>query len=98
MKPSHMTVGGVEMDDNSKHVTVDGEEVNLTPTEYDILKLFMQNQGTVFSPKDIYQTRLERLADRSRRYSCRTYTSFKREDRNKSCGTTVYKGGLGKGL
>ena len=54
VKPSHMTVGGVEMDDNSKHVTVDGEEVNLTPTEYDILKLFMQNQGTVFSPKDIY--------------------------------------------
>jgi DNA-binding response OmpR family regulator len=48
--------GGIELDDKTKKVTVDGENVNLTPTEYDILKLFLENPGTVFSPKDIYTT------------------------------------------
>lgn len=46
--------GGIELDDKLKKVTADGEIVNLTPTEYDILKLFLENPGTVFSPKDIY--------------------------------------------
>lgn len=55
VKPSVLAVGGIELDDNSKHVTVDGDEVSLTPTEYDILRLFLQNPGTVFSPKDIYR-------------------------------------------
>lgn len=55
VRPSCLTAGGIELDDNSKTVTVDGESVNLTPTEYDILKLFMVNPGTVFSPKDIYR-------------------------------------------
>ncbi|MBQ6892950.1 MAG: response regulator transcription factor [Clostridia bacterium] len=50
----HFTVGGIELDDLAKEVYVDGEKVNLTPTEYDILKFLMQNVGTVFSPKEIY--------------------------------------------
>ena len=55
VKPSVLTVGGIELDDNAKIVTVDGDSVGLTPTEYDILKLFMENTDTVFSPKDIYR-------------------------------------------
>ena len=55
VRSSVLVAGGVELDDNAKRVTVDGDEVSLTPTEYDILKLFMQNPGTVFSPKDIYR-------------------------------------------
>ena len=47
--------GGIEMDDKAKSVTLDGEPVNLTPTEYDILKLFLQHPGVVISPKDIYR-------------------------------------------
>ena len=54
IKPRNLLLGGIELDDNSKQVTVDGDMVNLTPTEYDILKLFMENPGMVFSPKDIY--------------------------------------------
>jgi DNA-binding response OmpR family regulator len=46
---------GIELDDDAKTVTVDGEPVNLTPTEFQILKLFMENPGKVFSPKDIYR-------------------------------------------
>ena len=36
-------------------VTVDGERVNLTPIEYDILRLLMQNAGKVYSPQEIYR-------------------------------------------
>ncbi len=49
-------IGGVAIDDVSKIVTVDEEEIKLTPTEYDILKLFMQNPTKVFSPEKIYTT------------------------------------------
>ena len=50
----NLRVGGIELDDKEKSVTLDGEPVALTPTEYDILKLLMQNPGQVFSPKEIY--------------------------------------------
>lgn len=52
---SALCIGGLSMDDESKRLTVDGEEVSLTPTEYDILKLLMENPGKVFSPKSIYK-------------------------------------------
>lgn len=48
-------IGGIELNDAKKQVTLDGEEVNLTPTEYDILKFLMQHPGEVYSPKQIYQ-------------------------------------------
>ena len=34
---------------------MDGEPVNLTPTEYEILKLLMNNPGRVFSPREMYK-------------------------------------------
>ncbi len=49
-----LTVGGIELDDLAKEVSVDGEKISLTPTEYEILKFLMQNVGIVFSPKEIY--------------------------------------------
>ena len=54
VRPEVMKVGGIEMDDKEKLVTLDGEPIALTPTEYDILKLLIQNPGQVFSPKEIY--------------------------------------------
>lgn len=48
------TIGGIEMKDSSKEVSVDGSPVALTPKEYDILKLLMANPGKVYSPKEIY--------------------------------------------
>ena len=50
-----LKIGGVEMNDQAKEVTLDGEPVNLTPTEYDILRFLMQNPGRVFSPAEIYR-------------------------------------------
>ena len=50
-----LSVGGVEMDDKAKEVTLDGELVSLTRTEYDILKLLLEHKGEVFSPNEIYR-------------------------------------------
>lgn len=55
VQPDVVKIGGIELDDKEKTVTLDGEEVALTPTEYDILKLLMQNPGQVFSPREIYR-------------------------------------------
>ena len=51
-----LTIGGITMDDRTKAVTVDGESVNLTPTEYAILHLLMVNPGRVFSTKALYES------------------------------------------
>ena len=51
-----ISVGGVVLDDRTKSVTVDGENVSLTPTEYAILRLLMQSPGKVFSTKVLYES------------------------------------------
>lgn len=55
VKRDILSVGGVEMDDKAKEVTLDGEIVSLTRTEYDILKLLLEHKGEVFSPNEIYR-------------------------------------------
>ena len=50
-----LTIGGISMDDRTKTVTVEGEPVNLTPTEYAILHLLMSNPGKVYSTKTLYE-------------------------------------------
>ncbi|MCQ2482043.1 MAG: response regulator transcription factor [Clostridia bacterium] len=47
--------GGIEMDDATKVVVVDGNVINLTKTEYNILKCFLENTGIVLSPDTIYE-------------------------------------------
>ena len=54
-KESRFAIGAIEMDDAEKSVTVDGEAVSLTPLEYNILKLLMENPGRVFSSSEIYE-------------------------------------------
>ena len=49
-------VGGLQINDDLKEVTVDGEKVKLTPIEYNILLLLMKNQGRVFSIDQIYES------------------------------------------
>ena len=48
--------GGLVINDDLKKVTVDGEEVKLTPIEYNILLLLVKNQGKVFSINQIYES------------------------------------------
>lgn len=54
-KASLLRNGGLELDDNTKTFSRDGEVINLTPTEMQLLKFFMENLDKVFSPKEIYR-------------------------------------------
>jgi DNA-binding response OmpR family regulator len=49
------TVGGLEIDDNHKTVSVDGEDIRLTPLEYKIALLLIRSPGRVFSIDEIYE-------------------------------------------
>ena len=48
-------IGGLELNIDTKEVTIDGEEVKLTPIEFKILELLMKNCGKVFSAESIYE-------------------------------------------
>ena len=50
-----ITIGAISLDDKTKTVTVDGDAVSLTPTEYAILHLLMKNPGKVYSTKNLYE-------------------------------------------
>ena len=55
LSASNIVVGDIVIDDKGKSVYVEGAEVSLTPTEYEILKLLALNLGKVYSPADIYR-------------------------------------------
>ena len=50
------STGGLVIDDDEKSVTLEGEQVIVTPIEYGILKLLTENAGKVFSMEQIYET------------------------------------------
>ena len=52
---SELVIGGIVLNDREKTVTVEGDPVSLTPTEYSILKLLMENPGTVYSTNALYE-------------------------------------------
>ena len=49
------TVGPIVLDEEKKSVTVDGDEVALTPIEFNILRLLMKNPGRIYSSAQIYE-------------------------------------------
>lgn len=54
-KETKYVYGNIAIDAEEKSASVDGERVSLTPTEFEILKLLIQNPGVIFSPKEIYR-------------------------------------------
>lgn len=48
-------VDGIELMCDAKKVSVDGDIVQLTPKEYEIIKFLMTNAGACFSPSEIYR-------------------------------------------
>lgn len=50
-----MTIGGITLNYRTKTLTVEGENVFLTPTEYSILHTLMCNPGQVYSTKALYE-------------------------------------------
>ena len=59
---SIIRIGDIELDDDAKVVTMMGNQVNLTPKEYGILKFLMNNPKRVYSPKQIYENVWEEYA------------------------------------
>ena len=47
--------GGLQINDDTKEVYVDDEQIKLTPIEYNILLLLVKNAGKVFSIDEIYE-------------------------------------------
>ena len=54
-QPDRYVLGGIELHDVDKSVTVDGQPVQLTPSEYGILRLLIKNPGRVYSSSQIYE-------------------------------------------
>lgn len=50
-----LTIGPIRLDEKAKEVTRDGEQIALTPTEYEILCFLMRHAGEVFPPKELYR-------------------------------------------
>ena len=55
MPDSIYRIGGIELNEDTKEVRVDGEVVKMTPMEFKILSLLMKNPGRVFSAEEIYE-------------------------------------------
>ena len=54
-KSNSFVIGGLELNVDTVELTVDGNPVKITPIEFKILHLLMQNPGRVFSPEEIYE-------------------------------------------
>ena len=48
-------IGGLEINEDTVEVSIDGKPVKLTPIEYKILLLLAKNPGRVFSAEEIYE-------------------------------------------
>jgi len=55
VQTSKIVIGGLCLDTDAKQLTVDGEFIKLTATEFKLLELLMANAGVVFSAEKIYE-------------------------------------------
>ena len=51
----HISVNGYEIDENQRIVYHDGEQIDLTTKEFDLLMLFVKNRGTAFLREQILE-------------------------------------------
>ncbi|MGN1148805.1 MAG: response regulator transcription factor [Lachnospiraceae bacterium] len=49
------TIGGLELNEETVEVSVDGNPVKMTPMEFKIVQLLIKNPGRVFSADEIYE-------------------------------------------
>ena len=59
---AEISIGSILLNDRTKTVTVEGEPVSLTPTEYSILHLLMTHPGEVYSTKALYEAVWQEVA------------------------------------
>jgi len=56
MNDHHYIIGGLELNLDTKEVSVEGEKIRVTPIELKILELLMSHPGKVFSAENIYES------------------------------------------
>lgn len=54
-KENTIVIGGLELNEDTVEVSVDGSLIKVTPMEFKILQLLMKNAGKVFSAEEIYE-------------------------------------------
>ena len=55
IKDKIYTIGGLELNEDTVEVSVDGAPVKLTPMEFKIIQLLIKNPGRVYSADEIYE-------------------------------------------
>lgn len=50
-----LSIGGLSLSPNKHKVTVDGKEIELTYKEFELLKLFLENQGIAFTRDQLFR-------------------------------------------
>ncbi len=96
-KDSLIVTGGLALDLDSKEITLDGEKVKLTATEYGILEYLMKNIGRVLDESDI-RSGVEGAVVPDGKNRDRAHTQNKRKNRDKSQRAEIFKGGVGHWL
>ncbi len=61
--PRLLQAGGLVMDPDQHLVTIDGRPVELTPTEFDLLRALLENQGHAFTRVELIEKSLGYLYD-----------------------------------
>lgn len=61
--PRLLQVGNLRLDLDQHEVTADGEPVDLTPTEFDLLKTLLENQGHAFTRLELIEKSMGYLYD-----------------------------------
>ena len=87
--------GGLAVDDDKKQVTVDGENIRLTPMEFNILCFLVRNAGKVYSIEQIYESIWNEEAIGADNTVDRTYPPYPGENRNQSERATLPEGSMG---
>lgn len=54
-KNENITVGNISIDENSHEVIIDGKVIEMTNTQYELLKLFLENEGFALSREKIIE-------------------------------------------
>jgi len=50
-----LSIGGLSLSPNEHRVTIDGKEIELTYKEFELLKLFLENQGIAFTRDQLFR-------------------------------------------
>ena len=93
VKDTYHVLGGIELNEETVEVFVDGAPVRLTPIEFKILLLLMRNPGRVFSADEIYERIWNEKAVNTDTIMVHVRKSEK--NRNRSEESEIFKGGVG---